>query len=129
VTERGDGWYSLAMTTSHTDPLGDLVLRATASGADPIDLREQVFAALPGDSVTLTTAERGDIADKILGRNVSGGSDTGRTVKQALHFLRNKWTVSSSTLTVYDTDDTTSSWTATVASTPGADPITGNDPA
>jgi hypothetical protein len=183
VTERGDGWYSLAMTTSHTDTLGDLVLHITAASADPIDLREQVFALLPGDSVvvasiaadavnasalatdavtkiqtglatssvlaavkaqtdllpaspaaigsamTLTTAERGDIADKVLNRNVSGGSDAGRTVKQALHFLRNKWTVSSSTLTVYDTDDTTSSWTATVASTPGADPITGNDPA
>ena len=183
VTERGNGWYSIALTTGNTDTLGDLVLRATASGADPIDLREQVFAAIPGDSVTvssigsnvitaasiatdavteiqsglagasdltavkaktdlipanpaavgsamtLTTAERGDIADKILGRNVSGGSDTGRTVKQALHFLRNKWTVSSSTLTVYDTDDATTSWTGTVASTPGADPITGNDPA
>jgi hypothetical protein len=53
VTERGDGWYSLAMTTSHTDTLGDLVLHITAASADPIDLREQVFAALPGDAVTV----------------------------------------------------------------------------
>jgi len=182
VTERGNGWYNIALTTGNTDTLGDLVLRATASGADPIDLREQVFAALPGDSVTvssigsnvinaasiatdavteiqsglatssvlaavkaqtdllpanpaavgsamtLTSAERGDIADKVLNRNVSGGSDTGRTVKQALHFLRNKWTVAATTLTVYDTDDTTPSWTGTVTGTPGADPITGNDP-
>jgi hypothetical protein len=183
VTERGDGWYSLAMTTSHTDTLGDLVLHITAASADPIDLREQVFALLPGDSVvvasiaanavnasalatdavteiqtglatssvlaavkaqtdllpanpaavgsamTLTTAERGDIADKVLNRNVSGGSDAGRTVKQALHFLRNRWAVAAGTLTVYDTDDTTPSWTGTVTGTPGADPITGNDPA
>jgi hypothetical protein len=183
VTERGDGWYSLAMTTSHTDTLGDLVLHITAASADPIDLREQVFALLPGDSVvvasiaadavnasalatdavteiqtglatssvlaavkaqtdllpaspaavgsamTLTTAERGDIADKVLNRNVSGGSDAGRTVKQALHFLRNRWSVATGTLTVYDTDDTTPSWTGTVTGTPGADPITGNDPA
>lgn len=55
VTERGNGWYSIALTTAHTDTLGDLVLRATAASADPIDLREQVFAALPGDSVTVAS--------------------------------------------------------------------------
>lgn len=55
VTERGNGWYSIALTTAHTDTLGDLVLRATASGADPIDLREQVFAGLPGESVTVSS--------------------------------------------------------------------------
>lgn len=55
VTERGNGWYNIALTTAHTDTLGDLVLRATAAGADPIDLREQVFAALPGDSVTVSS--------------------------------------------------------------------------
>jgi hypothetical protein len=55
VTERGDGWYSLALTSGNTDTLGDLVLHITASGADPIDLREQVFAALPGDSVTVSS--------------------------------------------------------------------------
>ncbi len=55
VTERGNGWYNIALTTGNTDTLGDLVLRATASGADPIDLREQVFAALPGDSVTVSS--------------------------------------------------------------------------
>jgi len=55
VTERGDGWYSLAMTTSHTDTLGDLVLHITAASADPIDLREQVFALLPGDSVAVAS--------------------------------------------------------------------------
>ena len=129
VTERGTGWYNVALTTSHTDTLGDFVLQATAASADPIDLREQVFALLPGDSVTLTTTERGDVADKLLGRNVSGGSDGGRTVKQALHFLRNRWDVAATTLTVYDTDDTTPSWTGTVTGTPGADPITGNNPA
>lgn len=55
VTERGDGWYNIALTTAHTDTLGDLVLRATAAGADPIDLREQVFAGLPGESVTVSS--------------------------------------------------------------------------
>jgi hypothetical protein len=55
VTDRTNGWYSVALTTAHTDTLGDLVLRATATGADPIDLREQVFAGLPGESVTVSS--------------------------------------------------------------------------
>lgn len=139
VTERGNGWYSIALTSGDTNTVGDLVLRATASGADPIDLREQVVEGLAppnfgvldinGNGYVHTSQSSNHLtADHLLGRNVSGGSDGGRTVKQALHFLRNKWVVSSGTLTVYDTDDTTSSWTASVSSTPGADPITGNDP-
>lgn len=42
VTERGDGWYNLALTASHTDTNGDLVLHITGSGADPTDLAVQV---------------------------------------------------------------------------------------
>lgn len=38
VTERGNGWYSLALTTSHTDTLGDLALHVSAAGADPLDM-------------------------------------------------------------------------------------------
>jgi len=45
VTERGDGWYSLALTSGNTDTLGDFVLHVTAAGADPIDLREEVLEA------------------------------------------------------------------------------------
>jgi hypothetical protein len=42
VTERGSGWYSLALTTSNTDTVGDLSLHATATGADPTDMTVQV---------------------------------------------------------------------------------------
>jgi hypothetical protein len=68
-------------------------------------------------------------ADALLARNVSGGSSTGRTVKQALHVLRNKVAIADGTLTVYDTDDASASWTAAVTGTSGADPITTVDPA
>lgn len=37
VTERSAGWYSLALTASHTDTLGDLAIHVTAAGADPSD--------------------------------------------------------------------------------------------
>ena len=66
-------------------------------------------------------------ADALLGRNVAGGSSTGRLVKEALYFLRNKWTISGGTLTVFATDDTTSSWTASVTQTAG-DPVSASDP-
>ena len=53
VTERGTGWYSLALTAAHTDTLGDLAIRCTGTAADPADVREQVFTLLPGELVTL----------------------------------------------------------------------------
>jgi hypothetical protein len=42
VTERGNGWYELALTSSHTDTLGNLVLHITATSADPTDLKFQI---------------------------------------------------------------------------------------
>lgn len=38
VTERGDGWYNIALTASHTDTVGDLALHITATGADNSDM-------------------------------------------------------------------------------------------
>ena len=37
VTERGDGWYSVALTASDTDTVGDLALHITGAGADNFD--------------------------------------------------------------------------------------------
>ena len=44
VTERGDGWYNLALTSSHTDTPGDLALHITGTGADPTDVLCRVGA-------------------------------------------------------------------------------------
>jgi hypothetical protein len=38
VTERGSGWYNLALTTAHTNTLGDLALHVTGTAADPADI-------------------------------------------------------------------------------------------
>lgn len=76
----------------------------------------------------LSTTERNAVADAILDRNVAGGSSTGRKVKEALALLRNKWTISGGTLTVYDTDDTSALFTATITTAAG-DPVTTVDPA
>lgn len=85
--------------------------------------------AATGDAMTLTAGERTSIADAMLGRNIKGGSSTGRLVSDAYAFIRNRWVIAAGTLTVYDTDDTTILWTAAVTGTAGADPITGTDPA
>lgn len=55
VTERGSGWYSVALAVGDTDTLGDLALHITSAGADPTDVREQVFLALPGESVVVSS--------------------------------------------------------------------------
>lgn len=89
--------------------------------------------AAVGSAMALTSGERNSVADALLNRDMSTGTDDGsatvRTVRQALRFLRNKWSISGSTLTVTKEDDTTASWTSVVATTPGADPVTGSDPA
>ncbi len=67
-------------------------------------------------------------ADALLNRNIAGGSNTGRLVKEALYFLRNKWALATGTLTVYQVDDTTPAWTAAVGTDAAAIPIISNDP-
>jgi hypothetical protein len=67
------------------------------------------------------------IADALLNRNIGGGSNSGRLVKEALYALRNKSEIVGATLSVYDALDALS-WTATVASSASADPVTGIDP-
>lgn len=50
VTERGNGWYNIALTASDTDTLGDLCLHVTGTGADPADLKLHVVANLEADT-------------------------------------------------------------------------------
>ena len=72
-------------------------------------------------------AYKESVADTILNRNVGGGSNSGRLVKEALYALRNKSEIVGATLSVYDALDALS-WTAAVASSASADPVTGIDP-
>jgi hypothetical protein len=101
-----------------------VMVTTSAAAASPI--LYQLVAYDPMDAVV-------DIADGLLNRDLSTGTDSGtatvRTVRQALRFLRNKWSVSAGTLTVTKEDDTTASWTSAVTSDAAAVPIVGNDPA
>ena len=108
--------------------VGDLAFHCTAPAGDPTDFIDQVRTLIPGDSVTTTAADQLASADALLNRNIAGGSTGGRVVKDALRFLRNRWTVLAGVLTVYQEDDTTSAWTGAIASDAAAQPIVGSDP-
>jgi len=62
-------------------------------------------------------------ATALLARSIAA-----RSVLNAMRFLRNKWSLSGTTLTVYEEDDTTVAFTATVSTTADADSVTGADP-
>jgi hypothetical protein len=77
----------------------------------------------------LTAGEHTNIADALLKRDwtaVTG--EAARSVLNALRFLRNKWSVSGTTLTVTEENDATVAWQADLSTTPGAEPVTGVDP-
>lgn len=77
---------------------------------------------------TLTTADKQLTADVILDRDIAGGASGGaRNVRSALRYQRNKVEIVAGTLTVYQEDDTTPAWEATVATTAG-NPISSIDP-
>ena len=135
--------------TGHTPQTGDSFARIGATGSGLTSLATQAsvntiddfldteIAAIKAktDNLPAAPAAVGDIptalqnADALLNRDMSLVSDTNaRTPLMALRFLRNKWSISGTSLTVTKEDDVTSAWTAVVTAAPGADPISGNDP-
>lgn len=76
VTERGNGWYSVALASGDTDTLGDLVVRATDTGADPAETLVEVVAYNPGDAAGLGLSR---IDAAVSTRSTYDGSDTAGT--------------------------------------------------
>lgn len=78
-------------------------------------------------------AELNAIADAYLDRNMATGVDSGtnttvvRTPRQAYRVLRNKRSIAGTTLTVTKENDSTTSWTAEIA-TGASDPVNSVDP-
>jgi len=71
-----------------------------------------------------------DNADALLNRDMSAVSDTNaRSPLNALRLLRNRWSVSGTTMNVTKEDDTTTAWTSVVSTDAAADPVVGSNPA
>ena len=118
VTEIGTGVWTTDIASISTP--GQAGLYVTNTNVDTSNTFSSV-TTIEG------TAYKESIADTILGRNVGGGSNAGRLVKEALYALRNKSEIVGALLSVYDASDNLS-WTAVVASSSSADPVTGIDP-
>lgn len=71
------------------------------------------------DNTVIAVAGAQEVADRTLLRNIASGLDGGRTVLSAFRALRNRNDIESGVLTVYQENDTTSAWTATVSTTTG----------
>lgn len=109
-----------------TDP-ADQSLVIAASDAIFARLGAPVGASIAADIATVPTAVEN--ADVLLTRDwTSVVGEAGRSVLNALRFVRNRWYMSGTTLTVTKENDSSPAWTAEVSTTPGADPITGTDP-
>lgn len=100
------------------------------AGIAAIKARTDLIPAAPAAVGDVPTALQ--VADAILARDLGSGTNAGslneRTVRSALRFVRNKWSVAAGNLTVMKEDDTTTAWTAPVSTNPSADPIVGIDP-
>lgn len=93
-----------------------------------IKAKTDLIPASPAAVSDIPTATQN--ADALLNRDMSAVSDTNsRSPLNALRHIRNKWSVSGTTLTVTKEDDSTSAWTSTLSTNASADPITGSDPA
>lgn len=87
VTDLGSGWYNLALTTGHTDTLGDLAFHITGTAADPTDLVSRVVAVDYTDTVrfgltALPNAAAGANGGLPLG-NAAGRVDVGNWLGSA----------------------------------------------
>jgi hypothetical protein len=123
VTGRIDAAISTRASQTSVDTIDDFVDTEVAA----IKAKTDNLPAAPAAVGDIPTAVQN--ADALLGRNLAGGSSTGRTVKQALRALRNKVTIVAGTATVYEEDDTTASWTAAITTDDTAEPIVEVDPA
>lgn len=78
VTEISSGWYSIALTTTDTNTLGDLALHCTATSGDPTDMKEQVVAFSVTDSVRMGLTALPNAAAEAAGGLYTRGSGAGQ---------------------------------------------------
>ena len=83
------------------------------------------YANMP-TTVEFTASSITSIASAVVDRTIDNTGFGGRTVGSALAGIRNKVVIGSSTITVYDTDDTTVLWAGEI--TAGGTPLSQVDP-
>ncbi len=125
-------WDALTSALTTAGSIGKLVvdnLNATISSrmatyTQPTGFLAATFPGTVASTTNITAALLGTtgnnaVADALLGRNVAGGSSTGRTVTQAIQTLRNKQEIAGGVYTLYAVDDTTPIFDAAVTTAAG----------
>lgn len=128
--EAGD--YRAAVTSIGAGVITAAAIDTGAIDADAIaaDAVTEIQSGLATAAALATVPTATQNADALLNRDMSAVSDTNaRTPLNAMRFLRNKYSISGTTLTVTKEDDATSAWTSVLTTSAGADPVTGSDPA
>jgi len=82
VTERGNGWYNLALTAGHTDALGDFALHVEGADADPTDTISRIIAVDKADATSMGISR---IDATISSRESEVDADTRATTNQNEH--------------------------------------------
>jgi len=108
VTERGSGWYNLALTSSHTDTLGDLAIHVTATSADPTDLLCRIVAGA-------LDADVSGVPALVWATNLEGSLDGMEILRILLSVNAGITDITGSTVTFRDLADTKNRVTATVS--------------
>lgn len=76
VTEIANGWYKVAGNTTDSATLGPLILHATGTAADPVDMIYEVVAYDPQDTVRLGLTAIPNVASGSAGAIVTAGTGT-----------------------------------------------------
>lgn len=128
----------IAAVQADTDDIQSRIPAALVSGAMDCDVSAMqagvvTAAAVATDAIdadAIAADGANEIADALLNRDMSAVTDSNtRSPLNALRHIRNKWSISGTTLTVTKEDDSTAAWTATLTEDASANPITGSDPA
>ena len=110
-----------------TVAIGSGGIQTTSFAAGAIDAAAIAANAIGNSEFAQSAAQ--EIADEFLNRDLVGGSSGNtRGVRNSLRILRNRAAISGGTLTVYQENDSSSAWTATI-STAAGNPISEVNPA
>ena len=113
VTNLGSGYYSIALDATDTAALGQLIIDVSAPGALPWgDPGNQVVEALPGEDITLTSADVERIAAKVLTISTADAKANAEAdpvdsshvynLAQAMYALVSKVDATGGTIQIYD---------------------------
>ncbi len=79
VTDLGNGWYSLALTTTHTNTLGALAFHITGAAADPTDFADLVVST--GSAPTAAQVATAIWTDLLASADFSTAASIGAKLK------------------------------------------------